>query len=158
MVGYGKDAGAGYYILQATSRAYQLEADVTEDGLFDEDGRPVELPEGSLVIDAVYLNKVPLREWYTPFGETPCGCAGECECDRLLAGRVRVPSHMVLESGFEMALVPPPSGIEPKLAKGKKKKWGARDQQKECVEKGAVELSPETRNMIMDERDDLAPA
>jgi hypothetical protein len=40
MVGYGKDAGAGYYILQATSRAYQLEADVTEDGLFDEDGRP----------------------------------------------------------------------------------------------------------------------
>jgi hypothetical protein len=152
--GKGPDTPTGYYILRATSGAYQLDEDVTEVGLVGDDGLPMQLEEGSRVVDAVYLNKVPGHPWYTPFGETPCGCAGECACDRLVAGRVRVPSHMVLGSGFEMALLTGPSGAKPKAAKGKKQKaWGAREQREEAVAKGAVVLSPETHKEIMDDRE-----
>ena len=152
MVGHGDHAPDGYYILKATSGSYQLDEDVTEERLFDEDGCPMQLPEGSRVVDAVYLNEVPsLKQWFTPYGETPCGCACECECDRLKAGRVRVPSHMVMGTGFEMASAPAPTGAKAK----KSKAWGVREQKQEAVAKGAVLLSHETHREIMDELEEL---
>ena len=101
------------------------------------DGKPLVLPKGSWVVDAIYLNKVPgTTRWYTPFA------AGDA------AGRVRVPSHMVLAA--DIAMTPAVAPVPPKK---KNKRWTAGDAKRAAVELGAVVLPDEVHDAVMDELD-----
>ena len=78
----------GYYMVQATGEPYELQADTQLPELRDSKGQPLAMPQGTWVVDVVYLNRVPsTSRWYTPFE------AGDA------AGRARVPSHMILMAG-----------------------------------------------------------
>ena len=81
----------GFYLARTLGSAYELDADTTLPELLGQDGRPMVLPKGSRVVDAWYYNMMPRKAgWYAPYE------AGNA------AGRVRVPSHIILGAGFEM--------------------------------------------------------
>ena len=127
----------GYYLARALGPAYELDADTDLAELLDESGKPTHLPKGSRVVDAWYYNMVPGKAgWYAPYE------AGNA------AGRVRVPSHMILGAGFDMpaAVAPAP----PKKASGK---YTAKDALRAWVAKGAVVLSEKVEELVRDNLD-----
>jgi hypothetical protein len=102
MVGHDlTHAPDGYYLLRALGDAYELATDTTTPELLGDDGKPLVLPKGSWVVDAWYYNKAGgTRDWYYLF---PQGDA---------RGRVRVPSHMILATGFDL-----PAAVAPAAPK-----------------------------------------
>jgi hypothetical protein len=159
------NAEDGYNVLQAKSEPYQLDTDTRLDELLDDDGNPVQCSAGSVVIDAWWMNHVdphatsrlsggPQR-WFTPFApDDP-------------KRQVRVPTHMILLSGFEMGEAKEESvtqedydkawrGVKGPRNQPNKYKWGPRYQRKEAEKKGARILPTETHSAIMDELDERA--
>ena len=127
----------GYYLLRALSDAYELDADTTLPELLGDDGKPMVLPKGSWVVDARYYNKADgIRDWYYPYPE------GD---ER---GRVRVPSHMILTTGFDL-----PAAVAPAPPKKRSSKWTAADMKREYVQKGAVVLPKAVECALRDELD-----
>ena len=90
----------GYYVARATSAAYTLPAETTLPELRDANGKPVVLPAGSSVVDALYLNPVRgitgIDRWFLPYDPDDA------------RGKVRVPTHFVLQAGFQMDEAPNP--------------------------------------------------
>ena len=137
-----KDCPEGYYIVRATSEAYQLEIAEELPEFLDDDGEPLQLPAGSWVVDGEYLNPVRgvtgAKYWYLPYpADDP-------------KRKVRVPSHFVLHAGFSI-----PRAEEPAAAANqrKRKSWGPADARREAVEKGAVVLPLQVHSATMDELD-----
>ena len=127
----------GYYLLRALSDAYELDADTALPELLGDDGKPMVLPKGSWVVDARYYNKADgIRDWYYPYPE------GD---ER---GRVRVPSHMILTTGFDL-----PAAVAPAPPKKRSSKWTAADMKREYVQKGAVVLPKAVECALRDELD-----
>ena len=157
MRGKGEHAPDGYYVLDAESAPYELEADTTLHELLDDEGKPVECAKGDRVIDCVYMNlvdphaiaKLPAERrhdrWFTPFKP------GDPE------GKVRVPTHMVLLAGFKMSKAMEPSVTDEDYerawqpgAKGKYK-WGPKYQRAQAERLGGRVLPKATHAAIMDE-------
>eukprot|EP00966_Prymnesium_polylepis_P337185 7391931-Prymnesium_polylepis.2 len=138
MVGHDlTHAPDGYYLLRALGDAYELDADTTTPELLGDDGKPLVLPKGSWVVDAWYYNKAGgTRDWYYPF---PQGDA---------RGRVRVPSHMILATGFDL-----PVAVAPAPPKKRSSKWTANDMKRQYVAQGAVVLPEAVECAVRDELD-----
>ena len=133
----------GYYMVQATGEPYELQADTQLPELRDSKGQPLAMPQGTWVVDVVYLNRVPsTSRWYTPFE------AGDA------AGRARVPSHMILLAGVAMEVAVAPEA--PKATK-RQKTYTTSDAKRAAVALGAVELPQEAHAAIMDELDRRDP-
>lgn len=89
----------------AEGAPYILNDDTTLTEVLDDDGQPVQVPKGATVVPAVYCNSVVgggkhAVRWYTPFA------LGDP------AGKVRVPTHLVLLAGFEMGVAVAPAGAK----------------------------------------------
>ena len=144
------DCPEGYYIARATGSAYLLDKDTTLHELKGPDGKPLELPKGSSIVDAVYLNPVRgvqgAKSWYLPYPEADA------------RGKVRVPSHLVLHAEFVMQPAVEPSAPDATAAKGRgikraKPKWDPADARREAASKGAVTLDVVVHGAINDELD-----
>ena len=61
--------------------------------LLDNDGKPIQLPKGSLVVDCIYWNR-QLPAWYTRYAQ------GDAR------GLITVPSHMILRAGLSLTTCP----------------------------------------------------
>ena len=132
-----KHAPDGFYLARTLGSAYELDADTTMPEFLGDDGKPMVLRKGSRGVDCWYDNMVPGKAgWYAPYE------AGNA------AGRVRVPSHMILGAGFDM-----PAAEEPPPPQKPTRKRTANDALREWVAKGAVVLSEKVEDMIRDELD-----
>ena len=135
-----KDCPEGYYIVRATSEAYQLEIAEELPEFLDDDGEPLQLPAGSWVVDGEYLNPVRgvtgAKYWYTPY---------PADDSRRHVG---VPSHFVLHAGFSM-----PRAVEPEATGSKRKRWGPSDARRAAAGLGAVVLPIAVHSAMMDEQD-----
>ena len=138
----------GYYVARATSAAYTLPAETTLHELRDANGKPVVLPAGSSVVDAVYLNPVRgikgTKQWYLPYDANDA------------RGKVRVPTHFVLQAGFTMDAAPTPPRAPSKRHRelgGTSRKWAPADAREAAASKGAVVLPDEAHEATMDELD-----
>ena len=130
----------GYYIVRALGAPYELDAETQLPELRGSDGKALVLPQGSWVVNAVYLNKVPgTTRWYTPFA------AGDA------AGRVRVPSHMVLAVDIAMPAAVAPAAPAKKAKRAKS--WSVSDAKRQAVSQGAVVLPDDVHDTVMDELD-----
>lgn len=165
--GKGEHAPDGYYVADAKSEPYTLAVETTLHELLDDDGKPVVVPAGSSVFDAVYCNLVDPKA-------TTWGRGSTLRRERWLQpyepnaqsdGRVRVPTHMILLSGFEMQDAREPEVSEEDYDKAwrsvkgprgqpNKYKWGPKYQRKQAEKKGAKILSDEVHSAIMDELDE----
>ena len=142
------DCPEGFYIAQAQGASYLLNSDTTLHELKGRDGKPLEMPKGSSIVDAVYLNPVRgiqgARGWYLPYPKSDA------------RRKVRVPSHLILHAGFNMPpAVAPPAPAPPAVGKkgAKKPRWGPADAKREAVSKGAVVLELAVHGAINDELD-----
>ena len=82
-----KDCPEGYYIVQANSASYQLETAAELPEFLDEDGKPLQLPAGSWVVDGEYLNPVRgvqgAKHWYLPYPTMLTIADDICVCHRI---------------------------------------------------------------------------
>ena len=150
------DCPEGYYVARLTTAAYPLDADATLDELRGEDGQPLQLEKGSMVFDAEYMN--PVRGQHLPApkkGEVQSAmrwyCPYPADDERR---KVRVPTHLVLMSGFAMPAAEQATPPEVGSGKGKSKvKWGLQHRRYELVQKGAVVMGTDVHSAINDELD-----
>ena len=136
-----RDCPEGYYVVQATSAAYQLETAAELAEFRDDDGKPLQLPAGSWVVDGKYLNPVRrvqgAKHWYLPYPADDS------------RGHVRVPSHFVLHAGFAMTRAEEP---ESQTAR-KRSRYDPADARRDAVAQGAVVLPLAVHSAMMDEQD-----